>query len=148
VTPVLERTDLSLAASAFPNPITGGNLVNLVVEVENLGPSNSTGFTLEVTLSDTLTFESSPDNCSIDSSGAVCGFSGSFAVSTSMEFRLLLGFQDVMTEETSLSLRLFPDDVDPAPGNDSADLTLIFDTPFFFGGFEDGTADEWSRVFP
>ncbi|MEM9596893.1 MAG: CARDB domain-containing protein [Acidobacteriota bacterium] len=147
ITPLRIRTDLGLSIAAAPNPIVFGNEVTITLRVENFGPSNSDGFSVELQLPDEVSFDSSLDNCSPDTGGAVCG-SSFIEVGSSIDVRVVLTFPESFAGPIFGDARVYPDNIDQVDENDSASVLIPIDRPFFFDNFEDGTLDAWSSIFP
>ncbi|MEM1180516.1 MAG: CARDB domain-containing protein [Acidobacteriota bacterium] len=145
ITQIKIRTDLGVTASASPDPIFAGTEFTVTLQVENFGPSNSNGFSVELQTSDDVSFVSSPDNCTLDTGGAVCGL-GSLPVGDTAEFSILWSFLESLTGPIVVDVRVFPDNIDSVADNDVVVLSIPIDPAFFLDGFEDGTTDAWSNT--
>ena len=145
VSTVVVSADLGLSASSNPSFLYGESMVTVTVEVENFGPSNSTGSDVVLEPPAGTSFASSVDGC-FDSGDFVECPVDPLAVSATTSRSFVLNVPAVGTATLELEGSVNGLDTDGDSGNDS--VTLAIGYAIFLDGFESGNTSAWSATVP
>src|SRR5204863_38247 len=129
-TTVNRRADLKVTKTAAPAPATAGTDETFTLKVENLGPSDSAGYTLTDVLPTGTSFVSASAGCANASGTVTCSAASLGAGSTdtyTVVAHISPSFTDGGTLSNTASLTA-ESTSDPAAGNNSSSTTTTVDT--------------------
>lgn len=131
------RADVSVSATAAPDPATTGSNLTYTITVSNAGPSPATNVTLTDTLPAGATLVSATaSQGSCTGSGPVTCALGDIASGASATATLVI--TPTQTGQASLAISVAAAELDPNTGNNTATVTTTVNAPSTGGGGSGG----------
>ena len=124
--PVVAQADLSLSASALPEPVTVGSNLVYSISITNRGPSSASGVTVSNRIPAGVTFVSATGGAT-PSSGVLLVNLGSLAVGAINSAQVIV--QPASAGKLTNQFQVFASETDPVPTNNSATVVSTVTNP-------------------